>query len=235
MDHAQIIVHVLLVFPFGQCLSCQLLFLKLLDDRIIMFVPGCFLSRSHPVIQATAAFLKTGRRMDFIFLIRHLQVIDEIHILDNAHLLFGCGNTSFIFVIERFGNRINNIFIQIQVAGIWHPSTMGGFVMEQKAERFVFIALVIQPVQGQVRRDVCCITFDLFFLAVIDKVRIIIISLSSQNIPIIETGRIGCQVPLSDNSGLITGLLQQLRECLLATVKTFCIVGKAILMAMLAR
>ena len=42
-------------------------------------------------------------------------------------------------------------------------------------------------------------------------------------------------MPFPYNCSLIAGLLQQLRECLLAAVKTFRIVGKAILMAMLAR
>ena len=86
--------------------------------------------------------------MDLIFLICHLQVIDEIHILDNIHFLFGCGNTPFIFVIKCFGNRVNDIFIQIQITGIRHPGTMGRFVVEQETERFILITFVIQPVQS---------------------------------------------------------------------------------------
>ena len=59
--------------------------------------------------------------------------------------------------------------------------------------------------------------------------------MADQDVPIIETGRIGGQVPLPDHRRLVTCLAQQLREGLLRAIKGVLVVDKAILVAMLSR
>ena len=48
------------------------------------------------------------------------------------------------------------------------------------------------------------------FVAHLDELRIVVSPLSGENGPIIETDRIGVQVPLADESGLITMGLHKL-------------------------
>ena len=39
MDNAHVVVHVALILPFGKCFSRKFVFLKLLDNGVVMLVP----------------------------------------------------------------------------------------------------------------------------------------------------------------------------------------------------
>ena len=80
--------------------------------------------------------------------------------------------------------------------------------MQEQAERFILIPFLIQPVDSQIGRYIGGVSFYLFLLTIIDEMRVVIISLSDQNIPVIESGRFGSQMPFTDDSSLITGLLK---------------------------
>ena len=107
--------------------------------------------------------------------------------------------------------------------------------MQQEAEGFILVTLVAEPIQRQVSRDVGGIALNLPLLAIINESRIVVIALTYQDVPIIETGRIGGQVPLPDHRRLVTCLAQQLREGLLRAIKGVLVIDKAILVAMLSR
>ena len=173
--------------------------------------------------------------MNLILLIGHLEVVNNIHILDNTHLLLGRSRPPRIIVVEVIRKREGHIVVKPQVAGVGHPSTMRRLVMQQEAEGFILVPLVAEPIQRQVSRDVGGIAFDLPLLAIINEGRIVVIALTYQDVPIIETGRIGGQVPLPDHRRLVTCLAQQLREGLLRAIKGVLVIDKAILVAMLSR
>src|SRR5262249_7414646 len=61
---------------------------------------------------------------------------------------------------------------------------------------------------------------DRLALAQFDKVRVMIFSLPGKDVPIIETSWIAGQMPFPDHAGVIAGLLQHLRNCRLAAIKT---------------
>ena len=64
-----------------------------------MLVPNSLLFRIQSIIHISARFFQSRCGMDLILLVRHLQVIHQIHILYNAHFLLGCRNSAFIFAI----------------------------------------------------------------------------------------------------------------------------------------
>ena len=235
MDHPAVIVHVALVFPFRQLLTRAFLRLEIGDDGVIIGIPSRLLCRIHIIINVATRSLQIGIGMDLILLIGHLEVINNIHILDDAHLLLSRSRPTRIIVVEVFGQRKGHIVVKPQVAGVGHPSTMRRLVMQQEAEGFILVPLVAEPIQRQVSRDVGGIAFDLPLLAIINESRIVVIALTYQDVPIIETGRIGGQVPLPDHRRLVTCLAQQLREGLLRAIKGVLVIDKAILVAMLSR
>ena len=80
--------------------------------------------------------------------------------------------------------------------------------MKQQTERFVLIALVSQPVQCQLCGDVGCISGVLFLYTVVNKERIVVIALTDKDIPVIESGGVGGEVPFTNYGSLVPGLLQ---------------------------
>ena len=101
MDHAEVIMHVTLVFPLGKLLTGSFLFLEVFDDRIVVLIPRSLLVGVHPVVHGTSgSFQPFAFCADFILLVGHLQVVHLVHIFDDAHLLLGCSQASFILVVE---------------------------------------------------------------------------------------------------------------------------------------
>ena len=43
MNYSHVVVHIALIFPFGQCLTREFILLKLLDDRVVIAIPLCTL------------------------------------------------------------------------------------------------------------------------------------------------------------------------------------------------
>ena len=228
-------MHITLILPLRQFLAFQFPGFKIFDNRVIISIPGSFLLRIHTLIHSASITFQSSFCMNLIFFIRHFQVINKVHILEYVHLLFGSSYTAFIFIIEIFRQWKLHLIKRSQVTSVGHPCTVRGFMMQQQTERFFFLPFVLQPFQRQVRSDIGGIPFYLHFLTIIYKIRIVIITLTNQNIPIIESRGIRGKMPFTNNSSLITCLLQQLREGLLASVKPMRIIYKTILMAMFSR
>ena len=235
MDHPAVIVHVALVFPFRQLLTRAFLRLEIRDDRIIIGIPSRLLCRIHIRIEMATVPLQIGIGMNLILLIGHLEVVNNIHILDNTHLLRCRCRPTRILIIEIFRKREGHIVVKPQVAGVGHPSAMRGLVMQQEAEGFILVSLVAEPIQRQVGRDVGGIAFDLPLLAIVYEGRIVVIALADQDVPVIKASRVGGQVPLPDHRRLVTRLAQQFREGLLRAIEGMRVVDEAILVAMLTR
>ena len=173
--------------------------------------------------------------MDFILFVGEFEVIDKIHVLQDAHFLERGGDAAIIFIIEIIRKREFRVTEQFQITQIRHPRPVGSLVVDKKAERTVFVALLIKPLQRKVGDDVRSIAFPAHPLAVTDKSRIVIVSLPYKNIPVIEPGRIRDQMPLPYHRCLVAGSLEDFRECLLPSVKGCGVVGEAIGVAMLSR
>ena len=53
--------------------------------------------------------------MSLDIILEHFGVVDYIHILQNVHLLLGCGYTTFVVIIERIGHREGRILVLVKV------------------------------------------------------------------------------------------------------------------------
>ncbi len=123
-----IIGHIALVFPQGKFFPLRIILVELINNRLVMLIPGRFLCRVQPcVFTIFICFRKTG----FYTGTDHLQIIHNIHIMcaGNAHLLFGGRYTAFIIVEEIGGDLKYFVFIQRQISCIRHPITVNRLVM----------------------------------------------------------------------------------------------------------
>ena len=93
-------------------------------------------------------------------------------------------------------------------------------MVNQKTERFLRIAFVFYPVNGIVSDKVRDISMFLDSVIVLcDEIRIVVVALSGDNLPVIKTGRQTFKMPFTYQCCLITDFLQQLRKSLLRTVE----------------
>ena len=93
-------------------------------------------------------------------------------------------------------------------------------MVNQKTERFLRIAFVFYPVNGVVSDKVRDISMFLDSVIVLcDEIRIVVVALSGDNLPVIKTGRQTFKMPFTYQCCLITDFLQQLRKSLLRTVE----------------
>ena len=93
-------------------------------------------------------------------------------------------------------------------------------MVNQKAERFLRIAFIFYPVDsiiGDKVRDVSMFLDSVIVLC--DEIRIVVVALSRDNLPVIKTGRQALEMPFAHQCGLVTDFLQQFRESLLRTVE----------------
>ena len=112
---------------------------------------------------------------------------------------------------------------------------MNRLMMDKQAKWFFLIPLIFHPINAHVRYQVGYITFFTNSIIIhVDKIRVIIISLLRNNFPMIKARRQTYQMPLSDDSSLITRFSQQFRNRLLRPIKyTSRIIRKTVGMTML--
>ena len=151
----------------------------------------------------------------------------------DLHLLGGCGGTSLVVVVEVVRQGQLCVIEGPEVLQVRHPGAVGRLVVQQQAERPVGVALVLEPVEGQVGGDVGGVAGDDAALAVIYKGGVVVLALSDEDVPVVEAGGVGGQVPLADDGGLVAGLAQELGEGLLAAVEGAGVVGESVLVAVL--
>ena len=117
----------------------------------------------------------------------------------------------------RFGNL--HIVIQVQVFQIRGPGAMGGLMLAHQHEWLVRVTLGLEPVQGQVRRDIGGVAGIFRFAVSGYEIGIVIVALAGKDLPVVKARRLRFEVPLADQRSLITALLHQLRECLLRAIE----------------
>ena len=67
-----------------------------------------------------------------------------------------------------------------------------------------------------------------------NEVWIVVVALSRKDLPVVEPGRVCPEMPLANESGLVSGLLEEFRKRNLRAVKAFAVASKAVDVAVLA-
>ena len=234
LERLQIVAHIALELPFGASASLRIGAVELLDDRIVEAVPGGTLRRVHPPDHAFEPVLQPS----LLVLAVHLQVVDRIHVVvrGDRHLLRRSGRTPLVIVVEGLRNGERPVLIQRQVARVGHPVAVLRLVVDEQAEGLLGIALAVEPREGLVRDEVRDVAFVAERVAGLqDEVRVVVVALIGDNLPVVEARREALQMPFADDRRFVARPAQQLREGLLRTVEdTGRIVVETVLVRMLA-
>ena len=101
------------------------------------------------------------------------------------------------------------------------PAPVRSFVLAHQHEGFVRVSFLLEPLQAQVGDDIRSVSGVLDLLAVLfhKKKRVVIGTLTVENFITVESRRVGFQVPLADQGGLVSCLAEELGEGHLRTVE----------------
>ena len=123
-----------------------------------------------------------------------------------------------VIVEQRRRLGIAAIVVVAQVADRGQPLAVRCLVLAHEQERLGFVAF-LQPIEGKLGDDVGGVTLVFHVLAVVDHGGVVVDPLPRQDVPLVEAGRVGDQVPLAENGRLVTGRAEQLGEGRLRTVE----------------
>ncbi len=110
---------------------------------------------------------------------------------------------------------------------------MRRLVVAHEEERLLRVAL-LEPVEGEIGDQVGAVAGVLLAAGGRDEGGIVIDALAGQDVPVVEAGGIGDQVPLADHGGLIAGALQFLGDVVALGIERFVQRVDAVLVAVLA-
>ena len=173
-------------------------------------------------------------RREFFHLRHKFQVVRG-QMPGDGHLLFMRRPTSRgVVVKEGWWLGDCDIFVEVQFLWTGAPVPVRRLVMIHEEEGPVGISFVFQKVQDQVSDNVRGVAFMNHPALRSLHRRVVVRSLSEQDLPVIKTGRIAAQVPFADDRRLVAGLLEQFGHCLLRPVEKTIIRGISIEMAVFA-
>lgn len=155
-------------------------------------------------------------------LLEHLEVVDRVHVhvRCDRHLLCRGSRTPRIVVEEGLGQREGTLLVEGQVARVGHPVAVLRLVVHEQAEGFFGIAPLLEPLDAPVRDQVGQVAVHTHRIArLADEIGVVVVALSGNDLPMVETRRQTSQVPLADDGRLVAGLLQQFGEGLLRSVE----------------
>ena len=154
----------------------------------------------------------------------------------DLHLLHARGVAARRVVVEqrrRFGDR--DVVVEAQLVGARQPRPVRRLVLTHQEERLLVVAPLFQPLDREVRRDVGDVAVPLHLAVRREELRLVVVALPGQHVPVVEAGRVGLQVPLADQRGLVAGALQPFRDVVLRPVEEVAVVAHAVRDAVLAR
>ena len=146
LNYFCIITHIALIFPFGEFFTFQVTFIKIFNDRRIKCVESFTVISVHTFYVAQIALFQWG----VFALFQHLQVVNQVHILEYAHFLRSGGRAAFIIIIEVIGQRECLVFVEGKVFYFTQPVAMNGFMMNKKTERFFLVPPVFHPIDTHI-------------------------------------------------------------------------------------
>ena len=106
--HLQVVTDISLEFPFCQVFSFEVPLVEILCNGFVKVFKLFAFFRIHPVQHIFVAFFQTR----FFSVFQQLQVVCQVHILQDTHFLSCSSRTSFIVIIERFRKRESLVFIK---------------------------------------------------------------------------------------------------------------------------
>ena len=230
--HLHIVAHIALEFPFSQFATFEIAAIEVGGYRIVEVVPCLPLVGVHALNHIEIGGLQAAGEVVAV----HLKVVDEVHILKDAHFLSGGSGATLVVVVECARHGECAVLVEWQVLDFGEPITVNGLVVNQYAERFVLVALSLHPVDALIGDNVGEVAFMLYGIAVhLNESRIVVIALTGNDFPHIEACGQALQMPFAEESSLIARALQHLGESGLRGVEHASgVVGKAVGVAVLA-
>ena len=130
-------------------------------------------------------------------------------VLADAHAgALGGAGAAFVLVVEVIGLGDFDVFEEVLVLGGGRPFAVGRLVVAHQEKGLVAVAL-LQPVEGEVTDKVGAVAGVFLAGAVhFDEDGIVVETLAGEDFPVVEAGRVGDEVPLADDGGLVAGGLE---------------------------
>ena len=101
LHHLHIVAHIAVEFPFSQFAPLQIAAVEIFDDGVVEAVPSGALLLVHTAYEVMIGVFEAAVFVGAV----HLEVVDDVHVLEDAHLLRGSGRASGIVVVERGRHR----------------------------------------------------------------------------------------------------------------------------------
>src|SRR6185436_4207676 len=151
-----------------------------------------------------------------------------MHVCSNFHfLLMCCTGSCFIIIKIICRNRELGAVKEMIIFFFWHPVAMRRFLLVYQEKWFILISF-IQPVNSKISCNIGDISVNSFANTILNKIRIIIFSLSWHYIPVIKSYRIRDQMPFTNNGSLVTCTMQNSSNSLLFVIECAMVINKAI-------
>ena len=230
-DGPEVVLDVSLVLPPREVVAPETGRAKGLVPRSVGRVPLRLLLLGHALECCRLPLGKVRSRLRL-----QLQVVDVEHVPGDRHLLVrGRRSTPRVVVEQRLRLRDRLAVVLRQVIRAGHPAPMRRLVLEHEHEGLVGVAALGQPLERQVGHDVRDVTFAPARRGRVgirvQKIRVVVRSLSGQHLPVVETGGRALEMPFPDHGGLVAGLAEQLGERDLRSVEHVRVVSHSIQMA----
>jgi hypothetical protein len=128
----------------------------------------------------------------------------------DGHLVGGPGAGAAGEVVEeRGGFGHDDVVVEGELLGAGVPGGVGGLVLEHEEEGAVGVALVAEPVDGEVGEDLGDVAGAFDARAIADHGGVVVLALVDEDVVVVEAAGFGAEVPLADEGGLVAGLLEQ--------------------------
>ena len=162
------------------------------------------------------------------------EVVIEIHVTIDFHLLMLGGNAALVLVEESIGLGDLDIVVEVEVAEGGHPGAVRRLVLTHQHEGLTESFGFFHEIDGHVGNNVGAVSRNNLATLGGDQSRIVVIALPGKNSPGIEALWVSFEVGLSVECRVVTGSAENFREDLLIPVEAIPIVHEAVFMAVLA-
>ena len=229
-DHFCIVAHVALKLELRQGAPTEITLFEIETEGVVeMVVDGAIFrikTADHVEIGVFEVRSAIGRE--------HFAVVVERHVFADFHFGESGGLATGVVIVE-IGRKFEGfIFEFVQILQFGEPVAVAGFVVHEESEGLVFVARLIEPVNGFVSDNVREVAFYHIGTVGIVEVRVVIVALCGEDVPMVETGGTAHEVPFTDQRGLIAGFLEQLGHGLLRAVEdAVLVVGKSVFVGVL--
>ena len=218
-------------FVFCEGFAREIALVEIYADTVVEIVVFSTVFR----IETTEEVQIRGKEVRTFSIFGHdFAIVVERHVVVDFHFCLASSFATCIVVVEIGRKWEIDIFIFAKIFEFGQPIAVTSLVMHKEGKGFVGISLFVQPLNGFVGDDVGEIPFDLVRTLCVVEIRVVVVALCRENIPMIKTRRFAHQMPLTHDGSLVTCLLQEFGHRLLSTIEdAMLVVGKSIFVGML--